>query len=80
MFAPNSPACWQARTVRSVPPMPWAKPGKLRMREHTAARSPEALAQGRRPRVLAVEDVRYGSVNRVASAVGEGATAVQLVH
>lgn len=32
------------------------------------------------PGVFAVGDVRRGSVKRVASAVGEGATAVQLVH
>jgi thioredoxin reductase (NADPH) len=33
-----------------------------------------------RPGVLAVGDVRSGSIKRVASAVGEGATAVRLVH
>ena len=32
------------------------------------------------PGVLAAGDVRHGSVKRVASAVGEGASAVQLVH
>ena len=32
------------------------------------------------PRVFAAGDVRHGSVKRVAAAVGEGATAVQLVH
>lgn len=32
------------------------------------------------PRVFAVGDVRYGSVKRVAAAVGEGSTCVQLVH
>jgi thioredoxin reductase (NADPH) len=32
------------------------------------------------PGVFAAGDVRHGSVKRVASAVGEGATAVQLVH
>ena len=32
------------------------------------------------PRVLAAGDVRHGSVKRVASAVGEGSIAVQLVH
>src|SRR4051794_35544537 len=32
------------------------------------------------PRVLAVGDVRSGSVKRVASAVGEGSIAIQLVH
>jgi thioredoxin reductase (NADPH) len=32
------------------------------------------------PGVLAAGDVRHGSVKRVASAVGEGAIAIQLVH
>jgi thioredoxin reductase (NADPH) len=32
------------------------------------------------PRVFAVGDVRSGSVKRVASSVGEGSVAVQLVH
>ena len=32
------------------------------------------------PGVLAAGDVRHGSVKRVASAVGEGSTAVQLLH
>jgi thioredoxin reductase (NADPH) len=32
------------------------------------------------PRVFAVGDVRAGSMKRVASAVGEGSAAVQLVH
>jgi thioredoxin reductase (NADPH) len=46
------------------------------------------VVEGRRPRqletsmpgVFAAGDVRRGSVKRVASAVGEGAVAVQLVH
>jgi thioredoxin reductase (NADPH) len=32
------------------------------------------------PGVFAVGDVRYGSVKRVASAVGEGSNAIRLVH
>jgi thioredoxin reductase (NADPH) len=32
------------------------------------------------PGVLAAGDVRHGSIMRVASAVGEGAMAVKLVH
>ena len=32
------------------------------------------------PGVLAIGDVRHGSVKRVASAVGEGSIAIQLVH
>ena len=33
-----------------------------------------------RPGIFAVGDVRSGSIKRVASAVGEGSTAVQLIH
>jgi thioredoxin reductase (NADPH) len=32
------------------------------------------------PGVFAVGDARYRSIKRVASAVGDGATAVRLVH
>jgi thioredoxin reductase (NADPH) len=32
------------------------------------------------PGVFAAGDVRHRSIKRVASAVGEGATAIQLVH
>jgi thioredoxin reductase (NADPH) len=32
------------------------------------------------PGVFAAGDVRHGSVKRVASAVGEGSIAVQLLH
>jgi thioredoxin reductase (NADPH) len=42
-------------------------------------RSPLALETSL-PGVLAVGDVRHGSVKRVASAVGEGSIAIQLVH
>ena len=42
-------------------------------------RRPSALETSM-PGVLAAGDVRHGSVKRVASAVGEGSIAVQLVH
>jgi thioredoxin reductase (NADPH) len=45
----------------------------------TAARQPYLLETSR-PGVFASGDVRSGSVKRVASAVGEGAMAVQFVH
>jgi thioredoxin reductase (NADPH) len=45
----------------------------------TARRQP-FLLETSRPGVFAAGDVRSGSVKRVASAVGEGAMAVQLVH
>jgi thioredoxin reductase (NADPH) len=45
----------------------------------TARRSPYLLETSR-PGVFAAGDVRAGSVKRVASAVGEGAMAVQFVH
>jgi len=32
------------------------------------------------PGVFAIGDVRAGSIKRVASAVGDGATAIRLVH
>ena len=32
------------------------------------------------PAVFAAGDVRYGSGKRVASAIGEGAVAIQLLH
>jgi thioredoxin reductase (NADPH) len=38
------------------------------------------LLETNRPGVLAVGDVRSGSIKRVASAVGEGSMAVRLVH
>jgi thioredoxin reductase (NADPH) len=48
-------------------------------RSWTAARQP-FLLETSRPCVFAAGDVRAGSVKRVASAVGEGAMAVQFVH
>jgi thioredoxin reductase (NADPH) len=44
-----------------------------------ASRAPFLLETSRRG-VFAAGDVRAGSVKRVASAVGEGAMAVQFVH
>jgi thioredoxin reductase (NADPH) len=41
---------------------------------------PNAKLETNRPGVFAVGDVRSGSIKRVASAVGEGAMAVRLVH
>jgi thioredoxin reductase (NADPH) len=41
---------------------------------------PPLLLETSLPGVFAAGDVRHGSVKQVASAVGEGATAVQLVH
>jgi thioredoxin reductase (NADPH) len=43
-------------------------------------RRPPFLLETSRPGVFAAGDVRSGSVKRVASAVGEGAMAVTLVH
>jgi thioredoxin reductase (NADPH) len=42
-------------------------------------RAPEMLETSR-PGVFAVGDVRSGNVKRVASAVGEGAISIHLVH
>ena len=41
---------------------------------------PPFLLETSRPGVFAAGDVRSGSIKRVASAVGEGAMAVQFVH
>lgn len=41
---------------------------------------PPAHLETSRPGVLAVGDVRSGSIKRVASAVGEGAMAVRMIH
>jgi thioredoxin reductase (NADPH) len=43
-------------------------------------RRPPLLLESSRPGVFAAGDVRLASMKRVASAVGEGATAVSLVH
>jgi thioredoxin reductase (NADPH) len=45
----------------------------------TSTRQP-FLLETSRPSVFAAGDVRAGSVKRVASAVGDGAMAVQFVH
>jgi thioredoxin reductase (NADPH) len=44
------------------------------------ARRPPFLLETTRPGVFAAGDVRSGSIKRVASAVGEGAMAIQFVH
>ena len=46
----------------------------------SGAKRPPFLLETSRPGVFAAGDVRSGSVKRVASAVGEGAMAVQFVH
>jgi thioredoxin reductase (NADPH) len=47
---------------------------------HWSGRRPPFLLETSRPGLFAAGDVRSGSVKRVASAVGEGAMAVQFVH
>ena len=47
---------------------------------HWTASRPPFLLEASRPGVFAEGDVRSGSFKRVASAVGEGAMAVQFVH
>lgn len=51
----------------------------LRAREHFSARQPLRLETSM-PGVFAAGDVRAGSIKRLASAVGEGTIAVQLIH
>jgi thioredoxin reductase (NADPH) len=55
----------------------------LREREEPEAwplKRPPMMLETSVPGVLAAGDVRYGSVKRVASAVGEGAIAIPLIH
>jgi thioredoxin reductase (NADPH) len=47
---------------------------------HWTSRRQPFLLEASRPGVFAAGDVRSGSIKRVASAVGEGAMAVQFVH
>ena len=48
---------------------------------HQAGRSSASFPlETSMPNVLAIGDVRHGSVKRVAAAVGEGSIAIQLVH
>src|SRR5262249_37671249 len=54
-------------------------PAVVRSASWTAGREP-FLLETSRPGVFAAGDVRSGSIKRVASAVGEGAMAVQFVH
>jgi thioredoxin reductase (NADPH) len=53
---------------------------ELTQSPHWTARRHPFLLETSRPGVFAAGDVRAGSVKRVASAVGEGAMAVQFVH
>src|ERR1035437_7486442 len=53
--------------------------GNSESRAWTLARAPQML-ETTLPGVFAVGDVRSGNVKRVASAVGEGAISVHLVH
>lgn len=53
--------------------------GPTTLRERAVERPP-LLLETSMPGVFAVGDVRYRSVKRVASAVGEGSIAIQQVH
>ena len=53
---------------------------RLYRSRHWSARRHPFLLETSRAGVFAAGDVRAGSVKRVASAVGEGAMAVQFVH
>jgi thioredoxin reductase (NADPH) len=54
-----------------------ALPGNAKAR---TSERPPGMLETSRPGVFAVGDVRCGSVKRVASGVGEGSIAIQLVH
>ena len=45
-----------------------------------AAGPPALFLESSRPGLFAAGDIRHGSIKRVASAVGEGAMAVALIH
>jgi thioredoxin reductase (NADPH) len=55
------------------------KPEDLSSAKWPLRRAPNMLETSV-PKVFAVGDVRSGSVKRVASAVGEGSIAIQLIH
>jgi thioredoxin reductase len=60
---------------------PGARAFIVRRDQDTASDPPQPLPlEASWPGVFAAGDVRCGSIKRVASAVGEGAMAVQLVH
>ena len=49
-------------------------------RENDSGSRPPTLLETSSPGVMAVGDVRSGSIKRVASAVGEGSMAVRMIH
>ena len=69
--------------IGSVPHTAWLK-DQIPLDEHgfviTGAATGSGMFETGRVGIFAVGDVRSGSVKRVASAVGEGAIAVRLVH
>ena len=89
----NIPASALFVLIGSVPHTQWLK-GQLPLDESGFVVTGQRVADGvgpdnpcgssmfetARPGVFAVGDVRSGSVKRVASAVGEGAVVVRLVH
>ena len=79
--------------IGAIPRSDWLPPDIERDAKHFVRTGPELAQSGHwksprlpfmletsHPGVFAAGDVRSGSVKRVASAVGEGAMAVQLVH
>ena len=54
--------------------------GRASYRPAGRSKRPPLLLETSVPGVFAAGDVRHRSIKRVASAVGEGATAIQLVH
>jgi thioredoxin reductase (NADPH) len=61
--------------IRTGPDLPAGTGG-----QHWHPARPPLPLETSLPGVFAVGDVRHGSVKRVASAVGEGAAAIPLVH
>jgi thioredoxin reductase (NADPH) len=69
--------------IGAVPHTSWLR-DQIPLDEHgfvlTGAPNGPGMLETGRPGIFAAGDVRSGSVKRVASAVGEGAIAVRLVH
>jgi thioredoxin reductase (NADPH) len=90
------PACWLFIFIGASPRTEWLGPGVVRDSQGFIVTGPDLLGpmyarswplprapftlETSVPGVFAAGDVRLGSMKRVASAVGEGAMSVYLVH
>ena len=67
---------------RDEPWLPGHRPGPARRRGNASwpLERPPLFLESSQPGLFVAGDVRHGSIKRVASAVGEGAMAVALIH